>query len=162
MIAMARIDDRLVHGQVLVGCCGPLRATRVLLVNDRVAGDEFEASCYDAAVPPGLRLEVLAVSAAAARVAELAAVPAERCVVVVGDPGDMLRLVESGAPLDEVVLGGLHHRAGRDETWPGVYASAPEREQLRALLAHGVELVVQAVPGAPRHAPGEGLGGARP
>lgn len=159
---MARIDDRLVHGQVLVGCCGPLRATRVLLVNDRVAGDALEASCYDAAVPPDLELEVLAVAAAAARVAELAREAAERCVLVVGDPGDMLRLVEAGAPVDRVVLGGLHHRAGREEAWPGVYASAPEREQLRAIVARGVELVVQAVPGAPRHPAHEGLGGPRP
>ena len=59
---LARIDDRLIHGQVVVGCCEPLGARRILLVDDPVAMDPFQRKLYRAGVPPEVAVEFLTVA----------------------------------------------------------------------------------------------------
>ena len=148
-LLLARVDDRLIHGQVVVGCCGPLRAQRLLLCNDAVAGDEVAQSIYGAAVPPEVAAEFHSLEDAPQRLAELEESGEGRyTILVVETPADMLRLIESGAAIGEVNLGGLHHREERTlEPWPGMYVSEPERAQLRRLLELGVRLRVQGRPG---------------
>ena len=149
-LVLARIDDRLVHGQVVVGCCEPLRARRVVLCDDEVAADPLQSSLYQAATPPEIELEVLSLEAAASRLRELEeggfAVPT---ILVVGSPQAMLALHERGVGLESVNLGGLHHRPGRVEHWPGIFVDEAELDALRELVRRGLSILVQTVPGAP-------------
>jgi PTS system mannose-specific IIB component len=149
-LILARIDDRLIHGQVVVGCAEPAHADRILLADAEAAADPLQATLYRAAVPPSIQVEVLDPDAAVHRLSELeAARDPHPTILVAGSPATMLRMVEAGAPIEVVNLGGLHFHEGAREAWPGYYLDAGQRADLRALLRRGVRIEVQTVLGAP-------------
>jgi PTS system sorbose-specific IIB component len=149
-LLLARIDDRLVHGQVVVGCCVPLRARRIILCDEEVAGDPLQRSLYRAATPPEIDLEVLGVEAAVRSLRELEATEgASTTILVVGSASGMLELQRQGVALGTINLGGLHYRPGRVERWPGFFVDDEELDALQKLVRGGLRVEVQSVPGAP-------------
>ena len=143
---LARIDDRLIHGQVVVGCCEPLGARRIVLVDDAVASDELQQKLYRAGVPPEVAVDFVAVDVTGALLARIA----ERgelddVVVVVARARVMDRLRDAGVEFRCVQLGGAHARADAAELTPGFFLDASDRAALLALLDAGVEVVIQPV-----------------
>ena len=63
-IALARIDDRLIHGQVVIGWGVPLGVRLIALVDDDVAANAWEQEIYRMAVPPGVEVEFVTRDAA--------------------------------------------------------------------------------------------------
>jgi mannose/fructose/N-acetylgalactosamine-specific phosphotransferase system component IIB len=151
-LLLARIDDRLIHGQVILGCCAQLRARRLLLCNDDVAGDALQRRIYAAAVPPEVDLEILDRTTALQRLRELLRSGGDAAtILLVQSPGDLLWLLRAGVDLRAVNLGGLHFRAGAQEVWPGVFLTAQERADLLDLLRRGVRVTLQTLPTAAAH-----------
>ncbi len=146
-ILLARIDDRLIHGQVVVGCCGSLHARRVILCDPEVMADEFQQRLYAAAVPPDIQLDFCDVPGTAEIIAGLGEEECRHLIVVTGSCAAMRDLCESCPSIDRVCLGGLHHRVEAEEVWPGFFLDAEDRNALRALLDRGIEVVVQRIPG---------------
>lgn len=148
-LLLARIDDRLVHGQVVVGCCEPLKAARILLCDDAVAADAMLRGLFGLATPVGVELEVRGVAATPARLGELEATGEDAStILLVAHSTVMLQLVEAGARIDEVNLGGVHAGAEGMELWPGFFVGAADRAALQTLVESGVRVLVQSVPGA--------------
>lgn len=149
-LLLARIDDRLVHGQVVVGCCEPLRARRILLCDDQVATDSILRGLFGLATPAGVVFEVQKVDGTPARLEELErSGEASSTMLLVARSAVMLRLVESGASIPEVNLGGVHGSTEATEVWPGFFLTPQDRAALGGLIARGVRVQVQTVPGAP-------------
>jgi mannose/fructose/N-acetylgalactosamine-specific phosphotransferase system component IIB len=142
-LAGFRIDDRLLHGQVVENWLEVLRPKRVLVVSDRAFGDPLLLELYRAALPPGIGVEVLPVAGAAARIAATAREPV---LVITASPEDALAILEEGAAVERVVVGGLHHAPGRLRVLDFIYLGAADRAALAALRARGVRLVAQDVP----------------
>ena len=141
-----RVDDRLIHGQVVVAWGDRLRPQRIWVVDDAVAASDWERELLESSAP-GIEVRVLNVAAAAAAWA------GERdagggAFLLVRDLATALRLVEAGAPIPKLGLGGLHYAPGKDKVNEYVYLDAKDRAAARALLAHGVALEVQDVPAA--------------
>ncbi len=65
-LVLVRLDDRLVHGQVVVGWGGALRINHLVLVDDRVRHSEWEQELYRMGVPPEMELEFASVAEATA------------------------------------------------------------------------------------------------
>ncbi len=147
-IALYRIDDRLIHGQVVVGWGQPLELRFLVLVDDEVAESEWEQELYRMGVPPEMTVHFLSVSAAAH------ALPAFQLderpgIVLVGDIGTMTRLVEqSQHTIHAVNVGGVHHSPGRTPRLRYVFLSPAEEDGLRAIERLGVDVSAQDVPGA--------------
>jgi mannose/fructose/N-acetylgalactosamine-specific phosphotransferase system component IIB len=147
-LVLCRVDDRLVHGQVIVGWGRPLRAERIVLVDDTVAESPWEQDLYRMALPAGIVLEVLGVAAACAALTELAA-DARRTLLVTGDLPSMRALhLAAPAVVHEINLGGLHHAPGRRERLPYLFLSDDELRDVRALAAAGAHVRAQDVPTA--------------
>lgn len=145
-IVLCRIDDRLIHGQVVLGWGRPLGIERIVLVNDDVAASAWEQDLYRMAVPPEIELRFAGTDAAAA---ELAAWHAEgaRTMLLTGDIATMLALHSAdGRALHAINLGGIHHRPGRRQRLPYVYLSDEERADLVALENRGALVSAQDVP----------------
>lgn len=139
-----RIDDRLIHGQVLVAWGARLTPTRIVLVDDAVAASEWERQLYlDSA--PGIDVQVLTVAAAASMHAGEAAAPGH-AFMVVRDLATARRLAEAGAEVGVWNVGGLHYSPGKDKFGEYVYLDAADRDDAKALIARGVSLEVQDVP----------------
>ncbi len=152
-IDLFRIDDRLIHGQVVVGWGQAMSVGFVVLVDDEVAASEWEQELYRMAVPPEMEVRFVSVEEAARTQAELAA-ERTRAIVLAGDVGTMRRFVDrvralGGSPgVPAVNVGGVHHRAGRMQRMRYVFLTPDEEEALRALAAAGVQVTAQDVPAA--------------
>jgi mannose/fructose/N-acetylgalactosamine-specific phosphotransferase system component IIB len=141
---LQRIDDRLIHGQVLVAWGGRLSPDRIWLADDAVAASEWERELYlDAA--PGIEVRVVSVAEAAAAYATEAAAPGG-AFLLVRDLATARRLVEAGADVHAFNVGGLHYAPGRTKLNEFVYLDDADRESARALLARGITLEAQDVP----------------
>jgi PTS system mannose-specific IIB component/fructoselysine and glucoselysine-specific PTS system IIB component len=139
-----RVDDRLIHGQVLVAWGARLDPARIWVVDDLVAASDWERQLYaDAA--PGIDVRVVGVGEAAAAHAAEAAAPGA-AFLLVRDLPTALRLVEAGAVVPAFNLGGLHYTPGKTKLNEFVYLDDADRDAARTLLARGVVLEVQDVP----------------
>jgi mannose/fructose/N-acetylgalactosamine-specific phosphotransferase system component IIB len=146
-IHLYRIDDRLIHGQVVVGWGQPLNVRFLVLVDDLVASSDWEKDLYRMAVPPEMEIRFADVDAAIRDHARYASDPRPG-ILITGEIESMLRLVRGVKAIGSVNLGGIHYRAGRDEKLRYVFLTPDEEEQLRALEASGVEVTAQDVPSA--------------
>jgi mannose/fructose/N-acetylgalactosamine-specific phosphotransferase system component IIB len=146
-IHLYRIDDRLIHGQVVVGWGQPLNARFMVLVDDLVASSDWEKELYRMAVPPEMEIFFADVGTAIRDHARYAADPRPG-MLITGDIGSMYQLVKGVKAIGSVNLGGIHHRAGRTQKLRYVFLTPDEERQLRALEAAGVEVTAQDVPSA--------------
>ena len=147
-IVLSRIDDRLIHGQVVLGWGRPLGVQRIVLVNDDVAASPWEQDLYRMAVPTEIELQFATITAAAAQLPAWST-GKERTLVLTGDIATMVALhAADGQALHDVNLGGIHHRPGRRQRLPYVYLSDEERSALAALEARGARVSAQDVPTA--------------
>lgn len=146
-IDLYRIDDRLVHGQVVVGWGQPLDVSYVVLVDDVIAASEWEQELYRMGAPPEMTVTFESVESALAHLAEYQA-RAGHGILLTGDVDTMRRLVERAPSITRVNLGGIHHRAGRTARLRYVFLTSAEEAALRALAARGVTITAQDVPAA--------------
>jgi len=146
-IELFRIDDRLIHGQVVVGWGQPLDLTFIVLVDDEVAMSEWEQELYRMGVPPEMEVHFDTVEAAAVKLAQYQR-DARRGALLTGDIETMTRLVELTGAIARVNLGGIHHRTGRTQRLRYIFLAPDEEQSLRALAARGVEVSAQDVPAA--------------
>jgi len=149
-LLLARIDDRLIHGQVVHGWGGPLRPTWIGIVSDALRADPARADLYLFAAPEGARAVALSVEEALSE-ATRRSIETERAMLLFPGVDEPLRLTQGGFPLEEVNVGGLHHAPGKDMVLPYVYLDARDRVALRALENLGVRLVARDLPTNPAH-----------
>lgn len=146
-IEMYRIDDRLIHGQVVVGWGQPLDLQFIVLVDEEVAASDWEQELYRMGVPPEMDVYFESVASASARLPEYQA-DARPGLLLTGDIGTMTRLVETSGSIGAVTLGGIHHKPGRMQRLRYVFLSPSEEGELRALARRGVAVTAQDVPAA--------------
>jgi mannose/fructose/N-acetylgalactosamine-specific phosphotransferase system component IIB len=146
-IELYRIDDRLIHGQVVVGWGQPLNIGFIVLVDDEVAGSDWEKELYRMGVPPGMDLFFASVKEAAEGMASWRR-DQRPGILLTGDIETMRRLAAAVPGIQAVNVGGIHHRAGRAEKLRYVFLTPDEERGLRALQSEGVVVTAQDVPSA--------------
>ncbi|HET9728693.1 MAG TPA: PTS sugar transporter subunit IIB [Gemmatimonadaceae bacterium] len=145
-LLLYRIDDRLLHGQVVVGWGQPLDIDFIVLVDDTVATSDWEQELYRMGVPPEMQVHFLTVDDAIAAIPKYRA-DTRRGLLLTGDIETMRRIVD-GAGIGAVNIGGIHSGAARVQKLRYVFLSPDEENQLRELAARGVKVTAQDVPGA--------------
>jgi mannose/fructose/N-acetylgalactosamine-specific phosphotransferase system component IIB len=146
-IVLFRVDERLIHGQVVVGWGERLHMDRVVVVDDELAGSAWEQELYCLGVPPAVDANFVDVADARRDYPHWKA-DSRRIVVLVRDLHTLSRLAAGGVLEGEPVnLGGIHHAPGRDPVLPYLYLSADERHELERLGELGVALTARDLPG---------------
>lgn len=148
-IALYRIDDRLIHGQVVVGWGQPLNLGFIVLVDDVVAESDWEQELYRLGVPTSMDVYFVSIREAA-REMEKYAGDRRTGMVLTGTVQAMLDLVR-GSPhrIPAVNIGGIHHREDRTQKMRYVFLNAAEEQGLRSIAGLGVTVTAQDVPSAP-------------
>lgn len=145
-VALLRVDDRLIHGQVVEGWVPFLKVDLVIVVSDAAAADEVQTALMKMALPPSVGLLVLPVADAPAALAE-PKLGARKALVLVPGPAEALALLEKGVAVDRVNVGGLHYTVGKVQLGRALFLDERDRLALRALAAKGVRLEGRALPG---------------
>lgn len=143
-LRLIRVDDRLIHGQVVAVWIGAIGADRVVIVDDAVARDPFLVEVLTLAAPPGVPVEVHDVASGARRLVELDA-GSDAAFVLVKTPLTALALRRAGVPFDRLNLGGMGAGPGRRTLHRTISASDEERAALRELEAMGTAVEIRIV-----------------
>lgn len=110
---LARIDSRLLHGQVATAWTKTTQPTRIIVVSDAVAKDELRRKLIQQAAPPGVKAHVVPVD----KMIELAKddqhFGGQRALLLFENPQDALRAVEGGVPLKTINVGSMAHSPGK-------------------------------------------------
>jgi mannose/fructose/N-acetylgalactosamine-specific phosphotransferase system component IIB len=148
-VVLYRIDERLIHGQVVMGWGPQLGVEQYVVVDDELATSEWEQDLHRLGLPDTTSADFLTVGDARARLPEIDA-DSRRTVVLTRTVAAMGALAErDGLRGCEVNLGGLHHAAGRTERVPYVFLGQAEEERLQALADKGVKVSARDLPGSP-------------
>jgi mannose/fructose/N-acetylgalactosamine-specific phosphotransferase system component IIB len=149
-LLLARIDDRLIHGQVAFGWGRALRPTLYLVVSDTVRADSDRSELCLIGVPEEAHGRVLSV-AEALDPALLTEVERERTLLVMPGTAEAERLVSGGFPIRELNVGGLHHAPGKVPALSYVFLDEADRARLTSIAARGVHVTAQDLPSNPVH-----------
>jgi mannose/fructose/N-acetylgalactosamine-specific phosphotransferase system component IIB len=146
VIALVRVDNRLLHGQILEAWVPRLKVKRIVVADDEAAASPLAQAAMCLCLPPTLPAEVLPVD----RVdfAALAAAP-EPVLVLFREVSALERAVSAGLTPDlarRVNLGNVHYAAGRLAVTPSVFLSGEEIAAVKALADRGFDVEARAVP----------------
>ena len=146
-ILLYRVDDRLIHGQVILGWGRPLGIDFILLVDDQVRESPWEQDLYRMAVPAGIEVIFASRAEAAAALPQFNG-DARRGILLAGEIGTVTSLAQAGVSIPSLNLGGIHHKPGRTERLPYLYLTDEELHELEQLQDSGVEVSAQDLPTA--------------
>jgi mannose/fructose/N-acetylgalactosamine-specific phosphotransferase system component IIB len=145
-VLLSRVDDRLIHGQVVVGWARALEVDCLVVANDAVAADPMQRTLLPMAVPPHMKVAILKVAEAADMVAK-AAIPGKRAILLFASLPDALRFLKSGGSLKDLNIGGIRLAPGRHTIKTAVALGPEDVAAARELAAAGVEMTLRMVPG---------------
>ena len=143
-LKLVRVDDRLIHGQVVAIWLKALGARRIVIVDDRTAADEFLREILELAAPPGVPVEVHDVERGTQRVRDLAAAP-EPIFVLMRSPLTAVRLREAGVEFPLLNVGGMGAGPGRKVLYRNISASPEEIQAMRRLEEMGTTVELRIV-----------------
>ncbi|PWW07638.1 PTS mannose transporter subunit IIAB [Mangrovibacter plantisponsor] len=149
VIGLARIDDRLIHGQVATRWTKETNVNRIIVVSDEVAADTVRKTLLTQVAPPGVTAHVVDV-AKMIRVYNNPKYAGERVMLLFTNPTDVERIVEQGVKITTVNIGGMAYRQGKTQVNNAVSVDEKDIEAFRKLNARGIELEVRKVSNDPK------------
>ncbi|HET8654906.1 MAG TPA: PTS sugar transporter subunit IIB [Longimicrobiaceae bacterium] len=145
-IVLLRIDERLIHGQVVVGWGERLHMDRIVVVDDELAASAWEQELYCLGVPPTVDASFVGVDEARHALPSWRTDP-RRIVVLLRDAQTLARLSEDNLLEGmEVNLGGIHSAPGRVRVLPYLFLSDADRSALNAVAASGATIAARDLP----------------
>ncbi|HEX7119637.1 MAG TPA: PTS sugar transporter subunit IIB [Longimicrobiales bacterium] len=149
-VVLYRVDERLIHGQVVVGWGTRLNPDLIVVVDDELAHSEWEQELYGLGLPPEVEARFDDV-AGARRHLDAWRSGERRVIILTRDVRTMVELAGGGLLRGEQVnIGGIHHAPGRRAVLPYVYLREDEERDLEALEAEGAEVSARDLPGSRR------------
>ena len=142
-IVLARIDDRLIHGQVLTSWLNYTGAGKIVVIDDATAKDSFLSMIIKTLVPANIKTEVTTLEKS---VEVVAALPKnEKVILLSKTPEAYVNLVKNGIALEKINIGGMGARPGRKTLYRNISASEEEMNQLKELTELGLAVEIQMV-----------------
>ncbi|ANI82578.1 PTS mannose transporter subunit IIAB [Kosakonia oryzae] len=149
VIGLARIDDRLIHGQVATRWTKETNVTRIIVVSDEVAADTVRKTLLTQVAPPGVTAHVVDV-AKMLRVYNNPKYAGERVMLLFTNPTDVERVVEGGVKITSVNIGGMAYRQGKTQVNNAVSVDEKDIAAFKKLNERGIELEVRKVSNDPK------------
>ncbi|MFU2059610.1 PTS mannose transporter subunit IIAB [Avibacterium volantium] len=144
VVGLARIDDRLIHGQVATRWTKESKVSRIVVVNDDVAKDSVRSTMLKSVAPPGVTAHVVGVDKMI-RVYNNPEYAGERMMLLFTNPTDVLRLLEAGVDMKSINIGGMAYKDGKKMITSAVSVDDKDIDAFKAIDAMGVELDVRKV-----------------
>ncbi len=144
-VQLLRIDDRLIHGQVVIGWANYLQSRQIILCDDSICENDWERELYLSVVPEQMDARVITIK-------ELVAMNDEgtdfsHSIVVIKSPLILEKLILQGFVPSEVNVGGIHYKEGREPYLSYLYLDPEEVASFLRLIESGMILNCQDVPG---------------
>ncbi|MCR0486887.1 PTS sugar transporter subunit IIB [[Clostridium] innocuum] len=142
---LARIDSRLLHGQVATAWTKTVKPTRIIVVSDGVAKDELRKNLIERAAPPGVKANVVPVD----KMIQVAKDPRfgnTKAMLLFETPQDALRAIEGGVDVKELNIGSMAHSVGKIAVSKVLSLGRDDVKTFEKLKAKGIQFDVRKVP----------------
>jgi len=145
-LEFVRIDDRLIHGQVVTAWLHAYsKVTHILIVDDKVSQDKFMKEMFKMLVPSHITIDTKSIDDAAELLQ--AGLPAPT-MMIVKEPLTIKKLMEQGIDIPKVNIGGMGMTGKRKKFFQNIAATEEEREMFREMIDKGMTVEVQIIPAA--------------
>ncbi|MFB3897335.1 MAG: PTS system mannose/fructose/N-acetylgalactosamine-transporter subunit IIB [bacterium] len=144
-LKLVRIDDRLIHGQVVVGWVRFLNADHIIVANDVTAQDVMQKALYEMVVPQELKVSILTLSETVEKFRQ-AAFGNDSIILLVSRPQDILKLVNMGMMVKSINVGGMRFEPGKRQISKSISVNNEDCSVLATLVSQGIEIEGRAVP----------------
>lgn len=148
-IKLARIDDRLIHGQVATVWAKEAKAERIIVVSKEVVEDEIRKTLVKQAAPPGIKVNIVDPEKAE-KVYNNPKYANDTVFYLFTNPMEVLELVRLGVPIESINIGGMQFKTGRTQITKAVSVNETEAKAFHALKELGVELDLRVVATDPK------------
>ena len=145
-IVLTRIDDRLIHGQVITAWSKITDANRIIIVDDEVAQEAFLVKVLKTAAPSTIKVDVFGVNEASEVLKGES--QGEKLIILVKTPSVVLSLVKAGVDIKALNVGGMGAGVGRKKFYKNISVSQEEKEEFKELVNLDVNVFIQIVPDA--------------
>ncbi|MBX4652134.1 mannose/fructose/sorbose PTS transporter subunit IIB [Klebsiella michiganensis] len=147
-ITLARIDDRLIHGQVTTVWSKVANAQRIIICNDDTYNDDVRRTLLRQAAPPGMKVNVVNIEKAVA-VYHNPQYQDETVFYLFTNPQDVLTMVQQGVKIATLNIGGMAWRPGKKQLTKAVSLDATDINAFQQLDTLGVKLDLRVVASDP-------------
>lgn len=144
-IVHARVDERLIHGQVAMVWTNTVGATRIVVVNDAAVKDEMVIAGLKMAKPAGVKLSILSVKRAVEKFAENV-YDGEKVFLITKNIADMTELVKGGLEIPAVNVGNVAGREGSRPIKKSVELTDGDIAQIKEIIGKGIPVTAQMIP----------------
>lgn len=149
VIKLIRADFRLIHGQVITKWSKEAHADKIIVINDALCMDEFLASIYIMAAPPGIDVEVYSVEQACERWKK-DQMGEGNLLVLFKTAEEANRAMKNGFPIDHLQIGGLGGGGGRVNVMGAISLDNKDVQLLKEMQQNGTHVYLHILPTEPK------------
>ncbi|MDR2395858.1 MAG: PTS sugar transporter subunit IIB [Endomicrobium sp.] len=144
-IILIRVDDRLVHGQIVQGWLKTLDVDVVLVVSDLAANNKIQQTLMELALPSSIRLDIKTLKDATTSLINRE-YDKENIMILAAYPSEVLYMIEKGLEITSLNIGGMHFINGRKQLAENVCVNNEDIENLRQIYSKGIEIESRVLP----------------
>lgn len=144
-ISLARIDDRLIHFQIVTSWSKETQCERIIVVNDEVVADVIKKMLLEQVALPGVKSSVMGIDEAI-RVFNDPKYADVNAMLLFTNPTDVLRMVEGGVPIKSINIGGMSFKQGKKQISFTISVNDQDIEAFKKLNENGIELEIRRIP----------------
>ena len=138
-----RVDDRLIHGQVIAGWARPLGIQSIILASNRICQDEWACNAYRLAVPEGIKFSCVDLKRCITLLNECSN---RKVMIIVESVNEAYDLVKEGLDVKEINIGGLGYKKGTRAIAPFIYLTPEDIKAVVRLYHMGVKVIGKQLP----------------
>ncbi|MHC5372598.1 mannose/fructose/sorbose PTS transporter subunit IIA [Enterococcus sp. LJL120] len=144
-IVLARVDSRLLHGQVATAWTKSVNPSRIIVVSDAVSKDDLRKKLIEQAAPPGVKANVIPIE----KLIEISKDPRfgnTKALLLFENPEDVVRAVDGGVDIKEVNVGSMAHSVGKVVVSKVLSMGDEDVQAFETLESKGIKFDVRKVP----------------
>ncbi len=144
-IKIVRIDDRLIHGQIVQGWLKTVDVDKILIISDEVANDEMQQVLLSMAVPSSVKLVIKNIKDATYEISN-EVYENDKLMILFSNPQDIVRMIDNGIKFQSINIGGMHYSHGKKQLLPNLSVDKNDVMSFLKLIDSGIELETRALP----------------
>jgi PTS system mannose-specific IIB component len=142
-VDLVRIDDRLIHGQVMTSWLNYIGANKIMVIDDNVSEDPFLINMLKNCIPGNIKLAVFSIEKAADRLK--IGFKNDHCIILVKYPSTLKHLMEKGIVFEDINIGGMGILAGRKKFYKNISVTEEEKEIFKSLISAGSQIFIRII-----------------
>lgn len=144
MISFCRIDDRLIHGQVVTTWANAYKIEQIIVLNDEVANDNIQKNILRMAAPSGIKVQAFEIEKFGEILTKTKIT--RNTMLLFVDSIDVLRAINAGIEIKKLNIGGMRMEDGRTRLTKAVSVTPEEKQAFKDIIEKGIQVNIQMVP----------------